>query len=169
MKKIILFASIAFFACQQKNTSTAADSSSTTAAATPSSTDHNHPKISDMISNPTTASVEEVDPKKAAVIEFEHKLYDFGRIKAGTIVTHEFKFKNTGKNPLIIKNAEASCGCTVAEYQKEPIPVGGTGTILAKFNSEGRNSMQAKYVTVHANTIPSETKLAMEGDVYADK
>jgi hypothetical protein len=166
MKKLLFISFVALIACNPKNTPI---TDQTTSSTTPTTTEHNHPKISDMISNPTTANQEEVNPKKAAVIEFEHKLYEFGRVKAGTIVTHEFKFKNTGKNPLIIKDAVASCGCTVAEYPKEPIPVGSGGSIIAKFNSEGRNSMQAKYVTVYANTIPSETKLAMEGDVYSDK
>lgn len=166
MKKVLfLLAIVGMFACNQK-AKTDTQNTASTATSAPSTEEHSHPKISDMIANPATANEAEVDPKKAAVIEFTEKIYQFGRVKAGTIVTHEFHFKNTGKHPLIIKNAQASCGCTVAEYPKEPIPVGGTGSIIAKFNTEGRNSMQAKYITVYANTIPSETKLAMEGDVY---
>jgi hypothetical protein len=169
MKKFFIYVSILLCAsCNQKNAQNTTTNTSEAATPTTENGDHNHPKISDMISNPATANEPQVDPKKAAIIEFSEKLYQFGRIKAGTIVTHEFKFKNTGKNPLVIKDAVASCGCTVAEFPKEPIPVGGTGSIIAKFNSEGRNSMQAKYITVYANTIPGETKLAMEGDVYAE-
>ncbi|MFZ4543161.1 MAG: DUF1573 domain-containing protein [Saprospiraceae bacterium] len=124
--------------------------------------------ISDMISNPASYKDEKTDPKKAAVISFDNTIFKFSRVKAGTIVEHEFKFTNTGKNPLIIKDAIASCGCTVAEYPKEPIAPGASGTILAKFNTEGKNSMQVKYISVYANTIPNETRLAMEGEVYKE-
>jgi hypothetical protein len=170
-KSFYLLLVILCISCGQKNAiqNTADSTASTTPTTTTtesSSHDHNHPKISDMISNPATANEEKVDPKQAAVIEFEHKLYEFGKVKAGTFVTHDFHFKNTGKNPLIIKDAQASCGCTVADFPKEPIAPGGSGVIKAKFDTEGRNSMQAKYISVYANTIPSLTKLVMEGEVF---
>lgn len=166
MKKyLIISISSLFLACNQKATTSSTETTQTSVTSAQNE-GHNHPKISEMISNPVTAHQEEVDPKKAAVMEFEHKLFEFGRVKAGEIVKHEFKFKNTGKNPLVIKDAQGSCGCTVAEYPKEPVPPGGTGVIKASFNTEGRNSYQAKYITLYANTIPSETKLALEGEVY---
>lgn len=164
MKQLIFSLSVLVLACNQKPASTNTENTQTTTTTTQRE-GHNHPKISEMISNPITAHQEEVDPKKAAAMEFEHKLFEFGKVKAGDIVTHEFKFKNTGKNPLIIKDAQGSCGCTVAEYPKEPIPPGGSGVIKATFNTEGRNSYQAKYISLYANTIPSETKLALEGEV----
>ena len=50
--------------------------------------------------------------------------HNFGKIKAGAKARHVFKFKNTGKEPLIIADAKASCGCTTPEWPKEPIKPG---------------------------------------------
>ena len=48
-------------------------------------------------------------------IKFEETTHDFGEIKQNVEVQTSFKFKNTGKVPLVITNATRSCGCTVPE------------------------------------------------------
>src|SRR5690606_3303609 len=48
----------------------------------------------------------------SAMLEVENDSYDFGEIKEGEKVEHEFRFINTGSSPLIISNVQASCGCT---------------------------------------------------------
>ena len=85
--------------------------------------------------------------------------WDFGTINEGDVVEHTYVFKNTGQAPLIIENAKPSCGCTVPSWTKEPIPVGGTGEILVKFDSKGKPNIQTKTVTVTANTWPKVTTL----------
>ena len=57
---------------------------------------------------------------------FPQELHDYGTIKQGADGGCEFKFKNTGKEPLIISNAMGSCGCTVPTWPKEPIMKGET-------------------------------------------
>lgn len=95
--------------------------------------------------------------------------YDFGEIEEGTIVSHEFSFVNTGKNPLIISSASPSCGCTVPDWPKEPIAVGDTAKIAAKFNSQGRTGIQNKRINITANTRPSLSTLTIRGEVKAKK
>ncbi len=85
--------------------------------------------------------------------------WDFGTINEGDVVEHTYVFKNTGQAPLIIENAKPSCGCTVPSWTMEPIPVGGTGEILVKFDSKGKPNIQTKTVTVTANTWPKVTTL----------
>lgn len=77
---------------------------------------------------------------------------DLGKVKEGQVVEVSWKFKNAGNKPLIITNASASCGCTVAEKPEAPIAPGGEGTIKAKFDSKGREGTQHKDVYVTANT-----------------
>lgn len=60
---------------------------------------------SSLISNPVTAD-EAISPEEAATIEFEEEVFDFGDIVEGESVEHLFKFKNTGKNPLVISHAQ---------------------------------------------------------------
>src|SRR5436190_23033204 len=94
----------------------------------------------DVMKNPASASSSK-DKAASAEIKFEEEAYDFGTIKEGEKISHEFKFKNTGKSDLLITSATASCGCTVPEWPKDPIPPGGNGVIKVSFNSEGKGGM----------------------------
>ena len=118
----------------------------------------------DLIHNPNSAEGS-VDADKAPVMVFERDLHDFGEIIQGEKVSTEFKFTNTGKSDLIIASARASCGCTVPEYPKEPIPPGGSGVIKVSYNSEGRKDAFNKTVTITANTIPNENRIKVKGVV----
>ncbi len=97
--------------------------------------------------------------------EFAEESHDFGTINEGDVVEHTFSFTNTGEAPLIIQSAKGSCGCTVPTWPKEPIPVGGTGEIVAKFNSKGKPNIQNKTVTITANTWPKQSTLRIKAMV----
>lgn len=99
------------------------------------------------------------------VLEFETTDHDFGTIKEGQKVSYTYKFKNTGQSPLIIQSAQPSCGCTVPEWSKEPVPVGGTGYVKADFDSNGKPNVQNKTITVTANTWPKTTTLRFKAMV----
>lgn len=98
-------------------------------------------------------------------LTFEEMKYDFGEMMKGDVVSHSFKFKNTGSNPLIISNAHGSCGCTIPSYPKEPIPPGGEATIEVQFNSAGKEGLQNKSISVTANTDPPQTVLTIIANV----
>jgi hypothetical protein len=61
--------------------------------------------------------------------------HDFGKIKKNDPATVTYTVKNNGTNPLIITAAKSSCGCTVAEYTKEPIKPNESGIVKATYNS----------------------------------
>lgn len=92
-------------------------------------------------------------------MEFQTTDHDFGTIKEGDVVEYTYAFKNTGEAALIIQGAQPSCGCTVPDFTKEPIPVGGTGYVRAKFDSNGKTNHVTKSITVTANTYPKQTLL----------
>ena len=98
---------------------------------------------------PTTSGVERPG---GPTMKFEELDHNFGTIKQGESVTHIFKFKNDGKEPLIINTAVGSCGCTVPEYPKEPIRPNGAGEIKVTFNSTGKSGPQDKTVTITYDT-----------------
>src|SRR5690606_3865160 len=120
-------------------------------------------------SDAQTASAGTEAVQGAAVFSFEKTSYDFGTIQEGETVEHEFKFKNTGTGPLIINDAQASCGCTVPEYPKEPVAPGQEGVIKVIFNSEGRFGKQNKVITITSNADPSTTELYLTGEVLEKK
>lgn len=90
--------------------------------------------------------------REYAKIEIENSDFDFGNITQGDKVSHIFKFKNTGKNDLVILDAHVSCGCTVPEWTKTPIKNGESGEVKISFNSEGKMGVQQKTVTLRTNT-----------------
>lgn len=100
------------------------------------------------------------------VMTFDKLEYSFGTIKQGDVVTYDFMFKNTGKEPLVINNAEGSCGCVVANWPKEPIKPGGDNKIKVTFNSAGKLYKQDKTVTITYDTDKTIV-LHMKGNVVA--
>lgn len=111
------------------------------------------------------AAPEEKPEGPLPTFEFAEQSHDFGTINEGDVVEHTFSFTNTGEAPLIIQSAKGSCGCTVPTWPKEPIPVGGTGEIVAKFNSKGKPNIQNKTVTITANTWPKQSTLRIKAMV----
>lgn len=98
----------------------------------------------------------------AAFAKLEH---DFGTITEGQTVEYTYAVKNTGNAPMIIQDAKPSCGCTVPDWTKTPIPPGGSGFVKAKFDSNGKPGMQNKMITVTANTYPKQTVLRFKAMV----
>ncbi len=123
------------------------------------------PEAIESKSTSNIASVEEVPSGPLPEFEFEEEQHDFGTIKEGDIVEHTFSFKNIGEAPLIISKATASCGCTVPKWPQEPIPVGGAGEIIVKFNSRNKPGVQNKTVTITANTDPKIKRLRIKSTV----
>lgn len=98
---------------------------------------------------------------------FEETEYNFGTIRQGDSVVYYFKFKNTGDEPIIIKDAQGSCQCTVPEYPREAVKKGESGTIKVKFDSAGKQGKQDKTVTIYSNASNDRIVLHMKGKVEA--
>lgn len=114
---------------------------------------------------PTQSVTEEKPEGPLPVATFETTDHDFGTINEGQKVTHVYKIKNTGEAPLIIQSAQPSCGCTVPDWTKDPIPVGGSGYVKAEFDSNGKPGINNKTITVTANTWPKSTTLRFKAMV----
>ena len=108
----------------------------------------------------------ELDTINPPRIQFFESVYNFGEIKKGEVITHEYEFKNTGNSPLIIIDAKASCGCTIPSIPDTPIAPGGIGKIRVKFNSKNKYDKQSKTIRISANTYPERiTRIVLEGYV----
>jgi Protein of unknown function (DUF1573) len=103
----------------------------------------------------------------STTVQMIDSAYDFGSVTDGEKVEYSYRFRNTGKNPLIISNAAASCGCTVPEKPEEPIKPGETGFLKVVFNSKGRVGEVHKTVTVTSNAYPKFPELQLTGHVVA--
>lgn len=112
-----------------------------------------------------TPTAEEKPEGPLPAISFAETEFDFGTIREGEVVEHTYTVTNTGEAPLIIQNAQPSCGCTAPDWTKTPIPVGGKGFVKARFDSNGKPNMQNKTITVSANTWPKQTVLRFKAMV----
>lgn len=102
-----------------------------------------------------------------AKIEFEKMEHDYGTIDQGANGATEFRFTNTGTEPLIISNAKGSCGCTVPEWPKEPIAPGASSSIKVKYDTK-RVGPISKTVTITSNAVDNgNALLKIKGSVNA--
>ncbi|RDC63693.1 DUF1573 domain-containing protein [Adhaeribacter pallidiroseus] len=99
------------------------------------------------------------------ILKFETETHDFGNLLEGQPAVYEFKFKNTGDQPVIISNVQPSCGCTTPDWSKEPISPGKNGMVKAVYNSVGRPGAFHKSITVTSNAATTTQALFIKGTV----
>lgn len=95
---------------------------------------------------------------------FEQTTIDYGTIEQGAEPLRQFKFTNTGSEPLIIKDARGSCGCTVPTYPKEPVMPGESATIDVRYDTQ-RVGQFTKTVTLSTNETVESRTLTIKGEV----
>lgn len=99
----------------------------------------------------TTSFAQTGNDENGPNIQFTEQAHDFGIIAEGPQYTHVFKFKNTGKAPLVVTNVNTPCGCTTPSFTREPIMPGKTGEINVSYNSQGRIGVFNKTLSVQTN------------------
>jgi hypothetical protein len=97
--------------------------------------------------------------------EYPEITFDFGKVKEGDTVLHAFKLRNTGKEPLFVYKAKASCDCMKVFFNTDPIPPGGETEVRIGFLSKGRKGKQIRTAIVDTNTDPVEMTLTLTGTV----
>ena len=116
----------------------------------------------------TAFSQEEIntnqDTQDIPEIYFENTTHDFGNIEYNGDGICEFTFKNTGKEPLLLTNVKASCGCTTPTWPKEPIKHGKKGTIVVKYNTKITGAF-TKTIRVYSNAKTNVVTLKITGTV----
>ncbi len=100
---------------------------------------------------------------KGPVMKMDETKHSFGEVTEGEKARHEFHFTNDGKEPLILTNVKASCGCTTPEWPREPIMPGQRAKVTAVYNSKGRPGRFNKSITITSNDVTQPTRV-----VYID-
>jgi len=104
--------------------------------------------------------------KIAEVAKFANETIDFGKIKQGAPQKGTFTVTNIGKTPLIIEQANPTCGCTISDYTKEPIAPGKTGVINATYNAAAIGHFE-KHLTVKFAGVDEMKSITFTGEVLA--
>jgi len=100
----------------------------------------------------------------ADVIKFNETVYDFGKIKQGVPVYHDFVFTNISANPIVIESAVPSCGCTTPVKPEGAVPKGKENKIVAGFNAAAPGPFN-KSITVKVAGIDVPIQLIIKGEV----
>ena len=98
------------------------------------------------------------------IAKFATETIDFGKIKLGIPTKGVFTVTNISNQPIIIEQANPTCGCTISEYTKEPIAAGKTGIINATFNAANVGHFD-KHLTVKFAGIDEVKSITFTGDV----
>jgi hypothetical protein len=152
MKKYLFVSAVALtafmFSCNSETESTATSAETTEVAPVPGEE-----------AMPTSVLTELTS---MTIDRMEH---DFGKIPDTAPVETKFVITNTGDKPLLVTNAQGSCGCTVPEYPKEPLAPGESRDMKVSFNPNGKEGVNNKTVTITANTEPATTIINIKSDV----
>lgn len=110
----------------------------------------------------------EVKEQKPTGLSFKEDSFNFGDIEKGKPATHEFTFKNTSDQTILITNVKASCGCTTPSWTKTPIKPGESGNVTATYNAAHPGAF-TKTVTVTTNDTDQNKILSIKGKVVGEE
>ncbi len=99
-----------------------------------------------------------------SAVVWKTEVVDAGEIPQGKPKAIEFEFTNNGSAPLVITSAKGSCGCTIADYPKEPIAPGKTAKVTATYNAAAKGPF-TKTVTVTTSESETPKVLTLKGTV----
>lgn len=122
-----------------------------------------NPKIKDLYLEIITGKKMGTD-KSVTTVSIVDSEKDFGNIPLNEKREHVFKLVNTGNKPLVIYDVVTSCGCTKAEYGKEPVRPGETLDLKVIYNAEDKGRFR-KNLTVYCNAEDSPLKFSISGTV----
>ncbi|QOD61676.1 DUF1573 domain-containing protein [Polaribacter haliotis] len=96
--------------------------------------------------------------------KFEKETIDYGKIAKGSNGERTFVFTNIGDAPLIIKNIQSSCGCTVPKKPEQPIMPGEKGEIKVSYDTK-RPGGFSKQITIFSNAKKPTKHVKIKGFV----
>jgi uncharacterized protein YxeA len=137
------------------------------------STNNNKNKEDELLKNHTSTSVIH-NPRSATdtsainelgKLTFTDTLHAFGNVTEGETVEYTFDFTNSGSKGILITEAKASCGCTVADYPKDVINPGDKNNMKVTFNSQGKSGFNEKNLTIRTNGNPANYTLTITATV----
>ncbi|WP_126970625.1 DUF1573 domain-containing protein [Gynurincola endophyticus] len=99
-----------------------------------------------------------------ALVFFRNSEVDFGKIPQHKPVTHDFWLVNHSKQPILIENVMASCGCTTPEYSKAPVQAGDSTLVRVGFNAAAAGEFN-RGINIQLNNSQVE-QITVSGVVY---
>ena len=114
--------------------------------------------------NVITDDAPKTEESTNVTIDFVSKVVDYGTIDHNADGARKFVFTNNGTEPLLIKNAKGSCGCTVPTWPREAIAPGATAEIGVEY-ATNRVGKFTKTITLTTNASKKPVILTVKGEV----
>ncbi len=105
------------------------------------------------------------DSLQKANLVFIDDFFDFGTIAEGEVVSHVFRFRNSGSAVLIIKDVIPSCGCTSSRLSSKMLKPGEEGSIEVIFDSRGWYGSQYKSLALRTNSPIMDKSVTIKANV----
>lgn len=103
--------------------------------------------------------------KKEDILSLKETEHNFGKIPQGKPVYHSFEITNNSSTELKLDNVQASCGCTTPEWNREPIPAGGSTIIKVGYNAAAVGTFD-KFITIYYNNSTQTKQIRIKGEVW---
>lgn len=102
---------------------------------------------------PLTASFSQPQEIKVGAQISDPYTWDFGKVKEGQLLKHDFILRNNSGKALTIKDVNTSCGCTVSKVEKKVLKRGESALIEVKFDSKGYSGQTQQFVYVNTDDL----------------
>lgn len=109
-------------------------------------------------------SKSDTDQLTGDCLTFETTTIDYGTITKGANPDRTIEIKNESPDPVVILNAQSSCGCLVPTYPASPILPGESADFKVRYDTQ-RVGAFSKTVTVQLNCSDEYVTITVKGTV----
>lgn len=119
-----------------------------------------------LLTSPVLAQekAEEIQPHSPQLV-FDDHFYDFGKVEMGTVVRHDYHFRNTGDQPLVIHAAKGGCTCVTAELHSDTLEPDSSSWVTLVFDTKNRVGKEANSILLMANTPQKVHRVRFKGEI----
>lgn len=100
-----------------------------------------------------------------AKLYFTKQIHDFGSVKKGAVLTHQFNFTNTGEERLRIDSLSIPCNCLTVTVNKNAFEPGESGQVSVQFNTAGLAGLMVQHIQIFANIENTIKEITVTAEV----
>ncbi|MCU0650803.1 MAG: DUF1573 domain-containing protein [Candidatus Omnitrophica bacterium] len=102
---------------------------------------------------PAPGSVLKPLPASQAPAGEDSILRDFGAVRTGEVLSHDFIIRNDSDKDMNITGTTTSCGCTVSEIKKSLLKPGESTKVTVKLDTKGYTGAVQQFVYVNIDSL----------------
>lgn len=121
------------------------------------------PAVRELYIRRMTGKEEKTLARRLTLAEAEPAVINFGLLEGKETRTTRVKLTNRGKEPLVLQEATADCGCTETIFSREPLPPGKSTWVEIRFTPTDRGTF-SKTIRLYAN-VSEPILLTLRGEV----